>query len=166
VRFAYFKEKTMKAPQAGIVRGYRVLAGILAASLLSLPASAADWKSMAPLPAYNYLAAAESINGMIYLAGGQSSSGPTSALQAFNPETNAWTLLANMPLTLYQGNGAGVINSQLYVSGGWNGGLPTTALLMYDPPSQYLDDSGRNVAPERLRRDRRHQQQALRHDCL
>ena len=51
-------------------------------------------------------------------------------------ETNAWTLLANMPLTLYQGNGAGVINSQLYVAGGWNGPLPTSILLKYDIPGR------------------------------
>ena len=40
-----------------------------------------------------------------------------------------------MPITLYQGDGAGVINSQLYVAGGWNGYLPTNTLFRYDPPS-------------------------------
>ena len=40
-----------------------------------------------------------------------------------------------MPLTLYQGDGAGVINAQIYVAGGWNGPLPTTTLLRYDPPT-------------------------------
>ena len=59
--------------------GYRhALTGILAALLLSIPASATSWKSMAPLPATNYLAAAESIDGNLYtLAGGQTASGPT-----------------------------------------------------------------------------------------
>jgi len=90
----------MKLPKVSTIPGYHAMVGILAASLLSLPASAADWKSMAPLPASNYLAAAESINGIIYVAGGQGSSGPTSTLQAFNPETKTWSRLANLPLTL------------------------------------------------------------------
>ncbi len=107
---------------------------MLAVLLLSLPANAVNWKTMASLPVPTGYAAAESINGIVYVAGGNNG-GPKSALQAFNPETKAWTNLASMPLTLYQGDGAGVINSQLYVAGGWNGPLPTNLLLRYDPPS-------------------------------
>src|ERR1700674_126861 len=124
----------MKASKVRTVRGYRVLVGILAALLLSLPANAA-WKPMATPPVPTGYAAAESINGIIYLAGGANGSAKNSTLQAFNPTTNTWTTLASMPLTLYQGDGAGVINSQLYVAGGWNGPLPTSVLLRYDPPS-------------------------------
>src|ERR1700674_2609200 len=124
----------MKASEVRTVRGYRTLFGILAALLLSLPANAA-WKSMATPPVPTGYAAAESINGIIYLAGGANGSAKNSTLQAFNPTTNTWTTLASMPLTLYQGDGAGVINSQLYVAGGWNGPLPTSVLLRYDPTS-------------------------------
>src|ERR1700675_4171703 len=123
----------MKVSEVRTVRGYRAIVGILAALLLSLPANAA-WKSMAPLPVPTGTAAAEAINGIIYVAGGNNR-GPNSMLQAFNPTTNTWTALASMPLTLYQGDGAGVINSQLYVAGGWNGYLPTNIVLKYDPPS-------------------------------
>ena len=124
----------MKVSKVRSVRGYRAMVGILAALLLSLPAYAA-WKPMATPPVPTGSAAAESINGIVYLAGGASASGKNSTLQAFNPTTNTWTTLASMPLTLYQGDGAGVINSQLYVAGGWNGYLPTNVLLKYDPPS-------------------------------
>src|ERR1039458_5196196 len=122
----YLRRATMKAPKGIIVRDYRMLLGILAALLLSLPANAANWKSMAPLPVAAGNAAVESISGIIYVAGGGNHVVPNSTLQAFNPETNTWTALANMPLTLYQGDGAGVINSQLYVAGGWNGPVPPT----------------------------------------
>jgi N-acetylneuraminic acid mutarotase len=115
--------------------GVLMLGGILAALLLTAPASAANWKTMAALPVPTGYAAAESINGVIYVAGGANGSNKNSALQSFNPETQTWTLLSSMPLTLYQGDGAGVINSQLYVAGGWNGPLPTSTLLRYDPPS-------------------------------
>src|ERR1700676_701899 len=124
----------MEVSKVGTVRGYQTLVGILAALLLSLPANAA-WKTMATPPVPTGSAAAESINGIIYVAGGASASAKNSTLQAFNPTTNTWTTLASMPLTLYQGDGAGVINSQLYVAGGWNGSLPTSVLLKYDPPS-------------------------------
>jgi N-acetylneuraminic acid mutarotase len=123
----------MKAPKANNAT-VRPLLGILALVLLSLPASAA-WKPMAAMPTARSNAAMETINGIVYVAGGYNAGG-TSTLLAYNPSTNAWTTtLANMPITLYQGNGAGVINSQLYVSGGWNGPLPTSTLFMYDPPS-------------------------------
>src|ERR1700682_4856789 len=124
----------MKVSKVGTVRGYRAMVGILAALLLSLPANAA-WKPMATPPVPTSSAAAESINGIIYVAGGASVSAKNSTLQAFNPTTNTWTILASMPLTLYQGDGAGGINSQLYVAGGWNASLPTNVLLRYDPPS-------------------------------
>jgi len=120
-----------------IARNYRLLAGILAALLLTLPASAANWNTtLAPMPSGRTQPAVETINGIVYVAGGYTSGNAnTSTLQAFNPETNTWTNLANLPLGLGNGDGAGVINSQLYIAGGWNGTLPTDSLLMYDPPS-------------------------------
>src|SRR6202158_4148990 len=122
----------MKTPRLKISR-YRPLVGMLAVLLLALPASAI-WKPLAPMPSARSNAAVEAINGIVYIAGGYNAGG-TSSLLSFNPTTNTWGTLASMPLTLYQGDGAGVINSQLYVSGGWNGYLPTNVLLKYDPPS-------------------------------
>ncbi len=112
---------------------YRALVAILFVLVLALPASA-TWKPLAGMPAARSNAAVETINGIVYVAGGYNAGG-SSTLQAFNPTTNTWTTLANMPITLYQGDGAGVINSQLYVAGGWNGPLPTSTLFMYDPHS-------------------------------
>src|SRR6202162_1460726 len=124
----------MKVSKVRSVRGYRAMVGTLAALLLSLPANAA-WKTMATLPVPTGSAAAESINGIIYVACGPRASGKNSTLQALNPTTNTWTTLASMPLTLYQGDGAGVINSQLYVAGGRRGYLPSSVLLQDDSPS-------------------------------
>src|SRR6202051_4539778 len=132
----------MKVSKVRTVRGYQALVGILAVLLLSFPANAA-WKPMATPPVPTGSAAAESINGIIYVAGGANASGKNSTLQAFNPTTTTWTTLASMPLTLYPGEGAGVINSQLYVAGGWNGPQPTNTLLMLDPTS----NAWTNLAP-------------------
>jgi len=126
----------MKAPKTRSVSSYHLLAGVLAVLLASLPASAATWKSKASMPAARDGAAVESINGIVYVAGGYNG-GDTPTLQAFDPTTNTWTTLANMPGGRYQGDGAGVINSQLYVAGGWtiSPPLPNNTLFMYDPAS-------------------------------
>jgi N-acetylneuraminic acid mutarotase len=127
----------MNTSKARGVRGYSTLVGILAALLLTLPAHAVTpWKNKKAMPNARYSTAVEQINGIIYVAGGYNG-GDTSTLQAFNPETNLWTILAGMPAGRYDGDGAGVINSQLYVAGGWTtaSGLPQNTLFMYDPPS-------------------------------
>src|ERR1700688_5140799 len=123
-----YLRRTMKAPSITISHVYRPLVGVLAALLLTLPASAI-WKPLAPMPSARSNAAVETINGIVYIAGGYNAGG-TSTLLAFNPTTNTWANMASMPMTLYQGDGAGGINSQLYVAGGWNGYLPTNALFM------------------------------------
>src|SRR6202795_831526 len=125
--------RTMKTSRVKISPDYRPLVGMLTVLLLTLPASAI-WKPLAPMPSARSNAAVETINGIVYIAGGYNAGG-TSSLLSFNPTTNTWGTLASMPLTLYLGDGAGVINSQLYVAGGWNVYLPTNTLLMYDPPS-------------------------------
>ena len=60
----------MKTPIGKTARAHRMLAGILATLLLALPATAADWKSMTPPPVPTGYAAVETINGIIYVAGG------------------------------------------------------------------------------------------------
>src|ERR1700681_482575 len=121
----------MEVSKVRTVRGYRAMLGVLAALLLSLPANAA-WKTMATPPVPTGSAAAESINGIIYVAGGATASGSNSTLLAFNPPTNTWTMFASMPLTLYQGDEAGVIKRHLYVAARGNGPLPPSVLLKYD----------------------------------
>jgi N-acetylneuraminic acid mutarotase len=86
------------------------------------------------LAARGYPAAAV-INNVLYVAGGNNGH-ETPTLQAYNPSTNAWTALADMPSGRYQGDGAAVINGQLYVPGGWDNSysfLPHSDLFVYDP---------------------------------
>lgn len=89
----------MKVSKLRIASVYHALVGILAAPLLSLPANAA-WKLKTPPPAPRAGVAAEAINGIIYVAGGSDDSGLTPTLQAFDPTTNTWTTLADMPVSL------------------------------------------------------------------
>jgi N-acetylneuraminic acid mutarotase len=109
--------------------------GALAALMSSLPAEA-GWNTLAAIPQPEQGAAVEAIDGIVYVAGGFTNAN-LATLQAFDPTTNSWTTLADMPGPRYSGNGAGVINSQLYVAGGWtqNPPLPNATLFVYDPPT-------------------------------
>jgi len=97
-------------------------------------AVAASWGKKAPMPDARIAPAVEQVNGIVYLAGGYNG-GDTPTLQAFDPTTNKWTTLANMPGGRYAGDGAGVIDSQLYVAGGWTTSppLPNNTLFVYNP---------------------------------
>jgi len=108
----------------------------LLAIVLCVSAQAAVWKTPAPMPNARSGPAMETVNGIFYLAGGNNG-GDTANLQAYDPTTNQWTTLANMPAGRYSGDGAGVINSQLYVAGGWtiSPPLPHNSLFVYDPAS-------------------------------
>lgn len=92
------------------------------------------WGTRALMPAARHSPAADVINGILYVAGGNNG-GPTSTLQAYNPATNTWSTLAPMPGGRYSGDGAGVINGKLYVAGGWtySPSLPNNNLWVYDP---------------------------------
>ena len=95
--------------------------------------AAQGWTALLNMPTAVNASAVGEINGIIYVAGGVASGGPTGALQAYDPTKNTWSTLASIPETLYQGDGTGTINSQLYVAGGWNGSLPTNTLYVFDP---------------------------------
>ncbi len=95
-----------------------------------------NWHTGKPMPIPRAQTAVQQINGIIYVAGGLDSNwNDSSILQAYDPTTDTWKQLADMPAVRYQGDGAGVINSKLYVAGGWTiaGRLPTNTLFMYDP---------------------------------
>jgi N-acetylneuraminic acid mutarotase len=100
-------------------------------------AAAKGWSIVASEPQPLDAAMAGEINGIIYVAGGYNPSGPSAALQAYNPATNTWAALASMPTALFFGI-AGVINGQLYIAGGQNSlynANGTDTLYVYDPPS-------------------------------
>src|ERR1700692_4919213 len=69
-----YLRRTMKAPSITISHVYRPLVGVLAALLLTLPASA-TWKPLAPMPSARSNAAVETINGIVYVAGGYGGGG-------------------------------------------------------------------------------------------
>ena len=57
------------------------------------------------------------INGKFYVAGGRPGAEAASALEVYDPATNIWTVLPDMP-TGCSGIGAAAVNGELYVIGG------------------------------------------------
>jgi len=92
------------------------------------------WLTKTPMPMARSRAASGVIDGILYVADGLNGVG-TNTLQAYNPATDSWSILASMPASLYEGDGAGVIDGKLYVPGGWDSvsRLPVSNLFVYDP---------------------------------
>jgi N-acetylneuraminic acid mutarotase len=93
-----------------------------------------SWTTEPALPTGTFASSATVLNGSIYVAGGFTSSGPTSALQVFTPGTNTWSSAASMPGARYDSDGAQTVNNQIYFIGGWTS-LPNNNLFVYSPNS-------------------------------
>jgi len=108
----------------------RLIATGLALAMMMSPAFA-GWTSQTAIPTPINYAAADQIDGLVYVAGGFDTSNEA-ILQVFDPTSQTWTTGASMPAARYQAS-AGVINSTLYVTGGWSGSLPSDSLFAYNP---------------------------------
>jgi N-acetylneuraminic acid mutarotase len=89
-----------------------------------------SWATKAPLPEARWdLNGTGTINGVLYVAGGIGSAGPSRTLYAYTPSTNTWAVKTPMPIAGACG-ASGVIAGQLYVYTGCIGG--TAAFQRYD----------------------------------
>ncbi len=91
-----------------------------------------SWKSVAPLPIDGGVdhTAAASVGGKLYVMGGNTSSGPTSALFEYDPARDQWTRRASMP-TARNALAAAVMGAKIYAVGG--AGATERELEVYDP---------------------------------
>ena len=87
------------------------------------------WATVAPLPdtpdgGYDHVAVATSTNGLIYALGGGAN---TNEMEAYNPTTNAWSVVASSP----QGSGsaATALNGLIYAISG----APSGEVNAYNP---------------------------------
>jgi N-acetylneuraminic acid mutarotase len=98
-------------------------------------ATSNTWTPKRSLSPWRQAMAAGTINGIIYVAGGQRSGGMALArVDAYNPATDTWSAAASMPGARAEPHGASMIGGKLYVTGGWNAsGVSTRTLFVYDP---------------------------------
>jgi N-acetylneuraminic acid mutarotase len=90
---------------------------------LSLLAAGNPWAAKRSLPRPNTGMAAGTINGIIYLVGGNSSQFTAIArVNAYNVATKTWSEVQSLPGGRAEPNGASVIKGKLYVTGGTEAG--------------------------------------------
>lgn len=103
-----------------------------------LPLNGTAWRTAAALPrARNHLGDA-AIGGKIYAVGGQITqdhSGAQSTVYAYNPATNSWSAVANLPQGLSHISSATfVMDKRIFVVGGMNStGASVNNVSAYDP---------------------------------
>lgn len=85
------------------------------------------WTTKAPMPTARESAAAVTLDGKIYVIGGQNSTGPLSTMEMYDPATNTWSTKASMPGAKSM-PGAAVLNGRIYVVG-----APDNRLYEYNP---------------------------------
>lgn len=80
-----------------------------------------QWRAGLPLPAALNHTMSTSVNGVLYVIGGQTEAGGdgpfVNTVYAFDPRQGSWVTRAPMP-TARGGGGAAVVNGRIYVAGG------------------------------------------------
>ena len=111
-----------------------VLTTVLLASQLF--AQQGTWVAKAPMPTARFGAVTASVNGIVYVIGGDVSwfgCVATGVNEAYNPATDTWTTMAPMPTARWT-SAAAVLNGIIYVVGGNEGCFPPNRVVeAYDP---------------------------------
>ena len=96
-------------------------------------ATANTWTGLQDMPQGRSSPAADTINGLLYVASGANATAEDPSLQIYHPATNTWTFGASMPVGRYWMSGGSSINGKLYVAGGVtaSANLPTNTLFIY-----------------------------------
>ena len=94
---------------------------IFAWLLIASPSRAAEfpgkWEIRASLPTVRSEIARASLNGKIFVFGGESNSGTHNQTESYDPANNSWQNWAPMP-TARHGLGAAIVSSSIYVISG------------------------------------------------
>lgn len=111
------------------------------------------WEELAPMPDFRNHHGMVVMDGKIYVAGGMigetSFDGQAKTFWVYDPQTNEWTVLAEMPFGRTAG-GIAEIDGKLYVTGGMSPrGNDPTELWVYDPVTNSWDDSLAHLPTQR-----------------
>ena len=107
-----------------------VLTCSLTELLQSSSSSSSVWHRVADAPAYHSTCAA--VNGELLAVGGcDENSKATSAIHKYNPTTNSWDLINNMPTARYSNLVAVLPTNEVMVVGGWLSGLAKTDIVEF-----------------------------------
>jgi N-acetylneuraminic acid mutarotase len=111
--------------------------GVLLATVQVYDPTTNTWSSAAPMQVPRDGLGATSLNGILYAIGGADQLVPgvdvTTRVEAFEPATNTWTVLASMPVGK-SGPQPQAINGVIYVAGSAPGNDPSSVLEAFTPP--------------------------------
>lgn len=106
---------------------------MLASASQQAPASLPRWQDRALLASPRQGLAVAAYGNLIYAIAGESARGISGVVEAYDPEQDRWTRLADKPLPVAD-VGAAAISGKIYVPGGRvPGGGVTDVLEIYDP---------------------------------
>lgn len=92
-----------------------------------------SWATRAPMPTFRQGAAAVAQNGLIYVIGGQVQGAAFStAVDIYNPATNAWSSGAPLPTSRSSAT-VEAVSGRIYVIGGFGTGGNLTTVEIFDP---------------------------------
>jgi N-acetylneuraminic acid mutarotase len=118
---------------------------LVCSSSLAFAAPPNTWVTEAPNPTARFGSGAASVNGIVYVIGGQPSyfgCGMTGENDAYNPATNTWTTMAPMP-TPRNLLSVAVLNGIIYAVGGSEGCFPPSRVVeAYDPSTNTWSTKG------------------------
>lgn len=100
------------------------------------PETQTAWQTLTPMPTGRERgsAVADIIDGKLYVAGGFRNGGSSALVDVYDPDTNMWTPLADLPATRDHACG-GAVGGDLVVAGGRTQGSPQTDTWAFDPGS-------------------------------
>jgi DNA-binding CsgD family transcriptional regulator/N-acetylneuraminic acid mutarotase len=106
---------------------------------VSPPTPMPQWQSRAQMPTARSGLAATAYADQAYLMGGEGPNGLTGANERYDPASNSWTALANMPAAAADIDSA-AIGGLIYVPGGrLASGEITSTLQVYDPRQDHWE---------------------------
>jgi hypothetical protein len=76
------------------------------------------------MPTPRSAGAAAAVNGVIYVAGGYTSTGAVATVEAYFPATDTWSTVAPLPFKVWAASAA-ALNGTVYVMGGFDAGYAT-----------------------------------------
>lgn len=108
----------------------------LSSTLFAYNPATDTWTTKTPAPVPSLYGTASVVNGILYIAGGVSLSGPILPVYAYDPASDTWSTKASIPAPL-QGPTSSTLNNLMYVLGGGAipGGIATGTAEAYDPTS-------------------------------
>lgn len=119
--------------------------GSLRADVEGFDPALKSWSNLAPLSAPRTFAAAGTLGGEVYVAGGLGPKGPLVNLESYDPVANRWTPRKSLRIPRWSA-GAAVLGGRLHLVGGLASTTNSTPLAdheVYDP----LSDSWTALAP-------------------